>query len=173
MKERNKAFEDAFTAYGDELFRHAFFHLSDRERAVDLVQDTYLRSYEYAKEGDIQNMRAFLYRTLRHLIIDEYRRKKSASLDAMLEKDEHAADARVPAKEHDALEAAMDRLDAARAVERLKDLSPEYAEVLALRYLDGLSPAEIANRLDVTQNLVSVRIHRALKSLKDLLEKNP
>ncbi|HVX91119.1 MAG TPA: RNA polymerase sigma factor [Candidatus Paceibacterota bacterium] len=170
MKERNRAFEDAFGAYADELFRHAFFHVSDRERAVDLVQDTYLRAYEYAKGADIANMRAFLYRTLRHLIIDEYRKKKSVSLDAMLEKDEHAADVRVPAEEHDALEAAMDRLDAAQAAARLRELPGQYAEVLALRYLDGLTIAEIADRLDVTQNLVSVRIHRALKSLKDLLE---
>jgi RNA polymerase sigma-70 factor (ECF subfamily) len=170
MKDRKRAFEEAFQAYGDEMLRHALFHVSDRERAVDLVQDAYLRSYEYAKDADIDNLRAFLYRTLRHLIIDEYRRKKSASLDAMLEKDEHGTDARVASGETDTLLAAMDRLDGARAVERLRDLPPEYAEVLALRYLDELTPSEIAERLDVTQNLVSVRIHRALKALKQLLE---
>jgi RNA polymerase sigma-70 factor (ECF subfamily) len=170
MKDRNQAFERAFRDYGDELFRHAFFHLSDRERALDLVQETYLRAYDYAKDGDIGNMRAFLYRTLRHLIIDEYRRKHTVSLDAMMEKDENATDARVSAHEADALEAAMDRLDGTLAVARMQELSPEYREVLILRYLDSLTPAEIADRLDITQNLVSVRIHRALKALKDLFE---
>ncbi len=168
MKERNRAFEKAFSAYADELFRHAFFHVSDRERAADLVQDAFLRAYGYAKGSDIANMRAFLYMTLRHLIIDEYRKKKSVSLDAMLEK-EDVGDTLVPATE-DELEAATERLDGARAVALMGKLPPQYAEVLALRYLDGLTIAEIADRLDLTQNLVSVRIHRALKSLKTLLE---
>lgn len=168
MKERNRAFTQAFDSYADELFRHAFFHISDRERAVDLVQDTYLRGYTYAKDVDIENLRAFLYRTLRNLIIDEYRRKKAVSLDAILE--EETGDEHVPRQDTDELVAAMDRLDGARALAKMKELPPPYAEVLMMRYVDELTPSEIADRLSLTPNLVSVRIHRALKALKTIVE---
>ena len=170
MKDANKVFDEAFSAYADELFRHAFFRISDRERAVDLVQECFLRAYGYAKTGDISDVRSFLYRTLRNLIIDEYRRKKSFSLDAMMENEEKDADALLPKDETNTLEAAMQRLDGARALRKVSELSPGYAEVLILRYVDGLTPGEIAERIDVSENLVSVRIHRALKALRALVE---
>jgi RNA polymerase sigma factor (sigma-70 family) len=167
MKERGEAFEDAFESYADELFRHAYFRLSDRERAVDLVQDAYLKAYAYAKGSDIADMRAFLYRTLRNLIIDEYRRKKPLSLDAMAEEHEEAnADAFLPADESNTLEAATERLDARAALDAVKDLSPSYAEAILLRFVDGLTPAEMGERLGISENLASVRVHRALAALR-------
>ena len=170
MKDRERSFEEAFELYGDELFRHAFFRLSDREKAADAVQDTFLRAFAYSREDSIHDMRAFLYRTLRHLVIDEYRRKKSYSLDAMMEDEETNGDALLPADETNTVEAAAERLDARAVIEKLPELPPQYAEVLALRYVDGLSPKEISERIDVSENLVSVRIHRALKALRTLFD---
>ena len=169
MKDRNKVFEEAFDRYADELFRHAFYRVSDRERAVDLVQDTYLRAYAYAKNDDIREIRAFLYRTLRNLIIDEYRKKKSYSLDALLENEDGNTETLLPVDETNTLLAAMERFDGGQALEKISELSPDYGEVLMLRYVDGLTPSEIAERIDVSENLVSVRIHRALKALRELL----
>jgi RNA polymerase sigma-70 factor (ECF subfamily) len=171
MKERGAAFEDAFESYADELFRHAYFRLSDRERAVDLVQDTYLKAYAYAERHDIEDMRAFLYRTLRNLVIDEYRKKKSVSLDAMAEAEEGMdAEAFMPADETNTLDAAADRLDARAALDAVHELPPSYAEALLLRYVDGLSPAEMGERLGVSENLASVRVHRALAELRKRLD---
>jgi RNA polymerase sigma-70 factor (ECF subfamily) len=170
MKDRNRLFDAAFADHADELFRHAFFRLSDRERAVDMVQECFLRAYTYAKDDDIRDMRAFLYRTLRHLIIDEYRKKKSYSLDAILENDDIHADALLPQDDTNTIEAATVRLDGEQALEKVSELPPDYGEVLLLRFVDGLTPREIAERIDVSENLVSVRIHRALKALRTVLE---
>jgi RNA polymerase sigma-70 factor (ECF subfamily) len=172
MKEREKAFEDAFESYADELFRHAYFRLSDREKAVDLVQDTYVKAYAYAKDTDITDMRAFLYRTLRNLIIDEYRRKKPVSLDAMAEESEDAsAEAFLPADLTNTVEAATERLDARAALSAVSELSPAYAEAILLRFVDGLTPAEMAKRLLISENLASVRVHRALAALREHLSR--
>ncbi len=170
MKDRKKVFNEAFTQYADELFRHAFFRVSDRERAVDLVQECFLRAYAYTERTDIDDIRAFLYRTLRNLIVDEYRKKKSYSLDAMLEDEEKNAEALMPTDETNTIEAATERLDAQAALRKVSELPHDYGEVLMLRFVDGLTPGEIADRIDVSENLVSVRIHRALKALKTLLE---
>lgn len=174
MKERDKAFHDAFESYADELFRHAYFRLSDREKAVDLVQDAYLKAYAYAQGADIEDMRAFLYRTLRNLIIDEYRRKKPVSLEAMAEESEDAnAEAFLPADLTNTVEAATERLDARDALEAVKDLSPSYAEAILLRFVDGLTPAEMGERLGISENLASVRVHRALGALRERLSRHP
>ncbi|HEX7651312.1 MAG TPA: RNA polymerase sigma factor [Candidatus Paceibacterota bacterium] len=172
QKHLEQSFTDAFDRYADELFRHASFRLSDRDKAQELVQETFMRSWNSARGGtEIKDMRAFLYRTLRHLIIDEYRRKKPASLDAMLE-EESASDA-VMADEHDEMAEAMDRLDGARALALLSELPPAYCEVLTLRFVDGLTPQEIGARLDENENTASVRIHRALKALRKIAERAP
>jgi RNA polymerase sigma-70 factor (ECF subfamily) len=159
-----QAFRNAFDEFADELFRHALYRLSDREKALDLVQDTFVRAWEYARTGtEIENLRAFLYRTMRNLIIDEYRRKKAVSLDAMAEEEGATP---LPSDE-DALGAAVDRLDAERALALVSTLPEQHAEVVLLRFMDGLSIPEIADRIGASENLVSVRIHRALKTLHD------
>ena len=86
-----RAFIDAFEAHSDALFRHALFRISDRERAYDLTQETYLKAWDYLASGkEIQQYKSFLYRILHNLIIDEYRRKRGVSLDEMLEDEKMA-----------------------------------------------------------------------------------
>ncbi len=170
MRNPEKQFTDAFERYADDLFRHCVLRLSDRERAAELIQDTFLRSLEYVKQGEeILDMRAFLYRTLRNLIIDEYRKKKSVSLEAMLEtKEEYQAD--IPDESLDLLEEAMDRFDSARALRALRALPEPYREALVLRYNESLSLKEVADICGESENTVSVRIHRGLKKLREIME---
>jgi RNA polymerase sigma-70 factor (ECF subfamily) len=174
MQDNMARFEEAFEAHADELFRHAYLRLSERERARDLTQETFLKTWEYVERGgSIENIRAFLHRTLRNLIIDEYRKKKTQSLDALLVDSEgEVQEANVPRDETDQLEAAMDRFDGGRALEALRHLPDAYREVLSHRFLDGLSIGEIADISGESENVVSVRIHRGLKKLRALLEEN-
>lgn len=170
MRNPDKEFEEAFSRYSDELFRFALVKLSSREKALDLTQDAFLRSMEYARKGnDIRDVRAFLYRTLRHLIIDEYRKGKTVSLEAMLENDE-GADQTLPDESVDALEDAMGRFDGAKVLEALKKLPEPYRETLTLRYNGELSVGEIAEVLEESENVISVRIHRGIRKLKDFFE---
>ena len=67
------AYREAFETLADPLFRHAFFRLSDRERAYDLVQEAFLKTWDHlVAGGEVRHFRSFLYRTLNNLIIDEY-----------------------------------------------------------------------------------------------------
>ncbi len=172
MAHIEKQFEDAFRRHGDELFRFAYLRVSDRERALDLVQETFLRTWRHLAQGrPVREYRPFLYMTLRHLVIDEYRRHKTLSLEAMIEEDDgEALDSRLPKDDTNTLEAAIDRLDGRRAVDCLARLPQRYRETLIMRYIDGLSPQEIAACLGERENAVSVRIHRGLKKLSALLE---
>ena len=172
MRELQAEFERAFNDYSDELFRHASMRMKDRERALELTQECFLKVWEYAKKGEeIRDLRPFLYRTLRHLIIDEYRRKKAVSLEAMAEHaEEDSVEGLLPADESHTMEAAIDRFEGREALEALQQLPDTYREALALRYVEGLSPKEIGAIVGESENAVSVRIHRGLKKLRAILE---
>jgi len=172
MDDLKAKFEEAYTSYSDELFRHCSIRLSDRERAVELTQECFLKTWEYIERGErVEEFRPFLYRTLRNLIIDEYRKKKPRSLEAMLEIGEETdVETLMPADESNTLERAVERFEGKRALEALEQLPDLYREVITLRYVESLSPKEIAEIVGESENAVSVRLHRGLKKLHTLLE---
>ena len=172
MADLRNRFSDAYERYSDELFRHCTLRLSDRERALELTQECFLKTWEYIERGEhVEEFRPFLYRTLRNLIIDEYRRKKTRSLEAMLEVGEETdIETLMPSDESNTLEAAIERFEGSRALKTLKQLPDLYREVLALRYVEGLGLKEIAEIVGESENAVSVRLHRGLKKLRTLLE---
>lgn len=172
MDDLQHSFEEAFEAYSDELFRHASIRLSDRERAMELTQETFMKVWAYAQKGaqDIRELRPFLYRTLRNLIIDEYRKHKATSLEAMAERSDMDVEDFMSPDESNTLEAAVGRHEGARALSALQELAEPYREAVTMRYIDGLSPQEIAGMTGDSENAVSVRVHRGLKKLKAILD---
>lgn len=52
----------------------------------------------------------------------------------------------------------------------LEEIEPAYAEVLALRYLEGRTPREIAGALGESEKAVESRLHRAREALRDRLK---
>ena len=170
MRAMEQQFIEGFDRYADELFRHASFRIQNRERARDLTQDTFLKAWEFsANGGEIRELRAFLFKTLKNLIIDEYRRSKSESLESLVNEEAgETIDVLVPPDETNTIEAALVRIDGAQAVEMLSELPEPYREALVLRYVNGFAPQEIATHLDLSENVVSVRLHRGLKKMREL-----
>jgi RNA polymerase sigma-70 factor, ECF subfamily len=167
-KTHEESFLAAFDEHADALFRHAAFRLSDREKAKDLTQDTFIKAWEYLREGgEVREWKSFLYRILHNAIIDEYRRKKSRSLDALVEEHSPTVIAGLSFDGHHEIETAVDE---SILIERVRELIPTLGEAeqtaLTLRYIDGLSPRDIAQILGVSENVASVRIHRAVEHLK-------
>ena len=164
---QESSFLKAFDEYNNALFRHASIRLSNRERAIDLVHDTFTKVWMYIKSGHtIDSYRSFLYKVLNNLIIDEYRKQKEMSLDNMLEL-EGVDEGSFSDLHEDTEESLIDNLDGKRAFTLIKDLPDDYREVIVLRFVDGLGPKEISLLLEETENVVSVRIHRGLKMLRD------
>ena len=170
-RSQEEGFLRAFDEYADALFRHASIRLSDRERAIEVVHDTFTKVWGYMRQGhEVASFRPFLYKVLNNLIIDEYRRQRETSLDAILEKE--GIDEGVFAELRDEpLDALIDTLDAKQALGLLGELPEIYREPIILRFVDGLAPKEIAVLIEESENVVSVRIHRGLKLLKQKVEK--
>lgn len=167
---QEERFLQAFDEFSDALFRHAMFRLSDRERAVDLVHDTFTKVWMYVRDGhEIASYKPFLYKVLNNLIIDEYRKRKEASLDAIFEV-EGVDESNFAELMQDDVESLINTLDGKRAMELLKEIPEQYKEVIVLRYVDQLKPKEIAVLVEETENVVSVRIHRGMALLKTMID---
>jgi RNA polymerase sigma-70 factor (ECF subfamily) len=146
----------------DAIFRFCYLRLSDREIARDVAQDTFMKVWQHAYKGEkIDNLRAFMFMTARNLIIDNYRKKKASSLDALMEE---GFDVGVEISE-----SVVDAFDGERAMALLGTIPEKYRDAIYLQYVEGLSVKEIAEITGETENNISVRIHRGLQKLRSIL----
>jgi RNA polymerase sigma-70 factor (ECF subfamily) len=159
---QKQTFLESFDLYHEAIYRFCVIKTSDTELARDFTQETFCRYWQALRsEREMENTRAFLYTIAQHLIIDWYRKKKSVSLDALADlhfepKDAHAVNAEEEAQ-YGEVRSAIGRLN------------HDHQSVLILRYVEGLGPKDIAEILGVSPNVVSVRIDRALKKVRQLL----
>jgi RNA polymerase sigma-70 factor (ECF subfamily) len=162
--EHQQYFLGAYDEYGDAIFRFCFAKTSNRDTALDITQDTFTKTWIYLTEGkEIKNMRAFLYQVARNLITDHFRKKKSSSLDAILEEGIDFG--------HEEHERMKDTLNAAQSVAILNDLKDQDRDILIMRFIEDMEIVDIAEALNEKENTVSVRIHRALKKAEVLMNK--
>lgn len=159
-------FHSTYEEYADSLFRYSYFKLSDREKAKDIVQDTFIKFWEYlAADGEVQNVKAFLYKIATNSIIDHYRKHKSLSLDSLAEDGFDPADT-------EGYKKLLTDIDGKMAIELLNRVDPDDRDIMLMRYVEGLSVKEIADIIGDRENTVSVKIHRVLKELQVLFEKH-
>lgn len=164
---QEERFLKAFDEYSDALFRHASLRVSDREKAVDIVHDTFAKVWSYVRKGhEVEQFRPFLYKVLNNLIIDEYRKVKEASLDALFEI-EGVDEGSFDELSESTAEALAATLDGKKAFEVLEELPDVYREVIVLRFVDELGPKEISELIEENENVVSVRLFRGLKMLRE------
>jgi RNA polymerase sigma-70 factor (ECF subfamily) len=158
--EVEKAFMAAYDAYADGLYRFLATKISDREVARDLVQETFTRAWDYCRNGGgIEQWKPFLFRTAYNLVVDTYRKKRTVSLDAMIEDTGFAIPDRDDVR-------SMNRAEATRVRNAIDMLDEAYRDILILRYTEDLPPREIARIMGLSENVVSVRIHRGIKILR-------
>ena len=160
--EPEQQFLKLYDEYAAPIFRHCYFRVSSRELAEDLTQEAFMRIWNYlSQEKTIDNPKAFVYRITDNLIVDYYRKKKELSLDVMAEKGFDPAG--------DGAASILDYAAGREAREVLEQLEPIHREVLLLRYVADLPIRDIASIIGESENVVSVRIHRAIQKLKKIL----
>jgi RNA polymerase sigma-70 factor (ECF subfamily) len=140
----------------------------DRERAADLVQDTFLRAYERLDQYvETHRFSTWLFRIGINLAISFRRRLKveQRTLAEARECPDVGFD-RAPQPVEDL--ARKEEIAALRsAIGRLPE---RYRNVVRLRYFEGLSCAVIARRLRTTANVVSLILFRARQRLREELD---
>jgi RNA polymerase sigma-70 factor (ECF subfamily) len=150
------------TAYKDfekGLNVYAYYKLHDRGTSEDMVQVTFMKTWGYlVKGGKIETMRAFLYHVLNNLIVDEYRKRKTTSLDVLLEKGFEPA--------VDESKQLFNIIDGKKAIMLIPHLPKKYHKIMKMRYVQLLSLKEMAELTGQSKNTIAVQAHRGLEKLK-------
>lgn len=137
----------------------------DPQLAADLVQESFLRLTEQARAERIDNSPAYLYRTAQNLLIDhrrqQQRRKTDLAGDDVLNAVEDDADS---LEDITLRQQRMDRLQSAVA-----ELPPRTREIFHLNRIEGLTHAEVARRLSISDSSVQKHLSRALAHVMERL----
>lgn len=151
----------AYQSLSAELSRYARSKLHPSTMCDDLVQTTFMKAWQYLQAGGrINAMRPFLCSVLNHLIIDEYRKKKTISLDLLAEEGLEFAAA--------TSENIPDIIDGKMLVVLIEKLPEKYRRVITMRYAKDLSFKEMSVVTHQSQNTISVQVCRGLAKLKVL-----
>lgn len=157
-----KQFVKLFDKHSDAIFRFCFYRLEDKEKAKELAQETFLKTWKVIQAGqEIRYPKAMLYTIARNLVIDYVRRKKEMSLEKI---HEESGD-QIFFTDEKSLKI-NDKIDAKLALDKLRDENPEACDIVELKYLHGLKMKEIAVILEISPNSASVKMHRGIKYLK-------
>ena len=153
-------FSLAYSDFEQGLIRYSFFKTHNLQISEDLVQDTFMKTWNYlVRGGHIHLMKAFLYHTLNCLIIDEYRKRRMSSLDELIECGFEPANA-----DHEEM---MTKIDGESALGQINTLPEKYRKIMRMRYELDLSLAEISEKTGISKNTISVQVFRALQLLRD------
>lgn len=137
------------------------------ETAREVAQEAFLRCYAARDRFDPKRaFRTWFFRILRNQAVDRLRRQQPGTPGGTVELvgDWDGAEPG-PAKAASAMERRV-------LVRRVLDALPaQFREVLALRDLEGLSCAEIGNRVGATAGTVRWRLHHARKLFRDQWER--
>ena len=140
------------------LLRYAIGLVGRRTVAEELVQEAFLRLHEIWDE--VENPRAWLYRSLRNLALNHLRDRKP---EMQLQEDTAHADVTPPPE-------VMGRNEAIGTMRLLlAEMSEDDRNLIRLKYHDDLKYQEISRRTGLSVGNVGYRLHHVLKGLADAL----
>ena len=149
-----------FVAEESGLLRFAIGLTGRRSVAEDLVQETFLRLHQVW--GEVENPRAWLYRSLRNLALNHLRDHAR----------EMPLDEAAPVAAPEFAPAELGRMEAVGMVHTLlAELPEEDRRLLRMKYNDNLKYREISQRTGISVGNVGYRLHHLLKGLADTLRR--
>jgi RNA polymerase sigma-70 factor (ECF subfamily) len=154
------AFDALYRSSRDDVFAYVAGMLRDRSAAEDVTSQAFERAYRRRQSFNPKRgtHRAWLFGIARNAALDELRRRRRQAALATEPADEHAVVA------DEAADAAL-RRQTVRAA--LAGRSARERELVALKYFAGLSNAEIATVVGISESNVGTRLHRVLEKLRE------
>ncbi|HEX9664759.1 MAG TPA: RNA polymerase sigma factor [Patescibacteria group bacterium] len=158
-----EVFGAIYDQYIDKIYRFIYFKVRTRQEAEDLTSEVFLKLWQkITNKAEVDNLNAYIYAIARNSVIDYYRQKSTDKEVALEELAELGGDAETIGK----ITQASDVSQLMKAINSLKD---EYREVILLRYIEELAIKEIALILNKSQGATRVLLHRALKTLREVI----
>lgn len=155
-----------FERYNVRLYNFFLQNTRNQSLSEDLTQNVFMRILKYKnsyKKG--ASFKAWFFRIARNVQTDHFRKKKLET--SQIEEDSIDRNLKLSEENFD-LEK---KEEVGLLYEALDKLAADKKEILVLSQLQELEYTEIAAILNITENAARVKVHRALKALKDVFQK--
>lgn len=152
--------------YEAKIYSYIYHRVGNQSVAQDLTSQVFLRVLEsiQVERAWETSFSGWLYRIAHNLVIDYYRRRgrtAQVSLDDMTE---------IQSRTESPESAAERALAAERLRTAINRLTEEQAQVVTLRFLEGLSITEVADNMGKTEGAIKALQYRAVSSLRRIME---
>jgi RNA polymerase sigma-70 factor (ECF subfamily) len=163
------AFATLYRRYLDRVYGYCFYQLGDHHDAEDATERTFMAALRGLDrfEDRGSTFRAWLFRIARNTVANAHRSRRRRRTEPLPDSFERPAPNADPA----GLIALADELHAVRHA--IAEMPDDRRQVIVLRFVDGLSTAEVAEVLDRSPGAVRVLLHRALRDLAARLARSP
>lgn len=158
-----EAFGALYDHYAKPIYRYIYLKISDKALTEDITHEVFLSAWQNIRNYKFQGFpfSSWLYQIARNRVIDYYRTHHE-SVDVYEIEETTAKLVSQPAN--------LDPdLDLERVKGALHRLSPDQKEVIILRFINDLSPLEIAAIMEKSEGAVRLIQFRAISNLKKLL----
>lgn len=159
----------SFQEHYDDLLQFLTRRMNDRQRAADVAQETYLKLVQVDQQAiPVLHARSYIFRVAGNLAIDALRREQRIA--SRHDDSDGAGEIACPAPAPEAALLARERLQILD--QALLQLPSKPREALLLNRVEGLTQAQIAQRLGVSESMVAKYIGQALRHCRDWVKHN-
>jgi RNA polymerase sigma factor (sigma-70 family) len=153
------AFDELYRSSRNDVYAYAAGLLRDRATAEEVTATAFERAYRKRSRFDPSrgNGRAWLFGIARNAALDELRRRNRQAELAVDPIDASSVDAE-RSEQRLILVAALEKLDARER------------ELVALKFFAGLSNAEIATVLAISESNAGTKLHRVVTKLREVCD---
>lgn len=161
----SNAFGKLYDVYYDKIYAFAYYKVGNRFEAEDIAEQVFLKALENISAFEWRGVpfSSWLFRIASNLVVDYYRSGKYELVDI----DGHA-DLELDFS-FSPEQSAIRELDRQQVVRALKNLTEEQQQVIAMRFIAGMSNEEVASAIDKNIGAVKALQHRALNALNKML----
>ncbi len=164
IRRDSAAFGILYETHLDRVYRYVYYRVGSTAEAEDLTEQVFLKAWEAIERYEARGVPfiAWLYRLAHNLVVDYYRaRRPTMPLEDVAEAEEPGANT---------LDSVENELDAEEVRLAVRKLSPEHQQLIVLRFVEGLSHAEVAQITGKTEGATRVVQYRALQSLAKAMQ---
>lgn len=163
----SEAFGILMKRYTDKLVRYGKKFLSNSDNIDDIVQDVFIKTYEYIQSFDPKlKFSSWIYRIAHNAFVNGLKRQQRSpllmpdfDLDVFISHYSYV-DPKIEERDYAELITMIEKgLDA---------LQPKYKEVIILHYLENMSYRDIGDILQIPIGTVGIRVMRAKEQLKKI-----